>query len=239
MLPFFYQEFLSDNLKEYVLDEATSKHCIQVLRMEVGDAIILTNGKGLRCEAEIKTPSKKHTVVNIKSNKFLEKPLPEFSLAIAFTKNKTRNEWLLEKITEMGISHIYPIISQRSERDKVNFERLNGILVAAMLQSQQVYLPVLHLSKKLKEFMVEMEAFKGQKFIAHCVEAAERKDLLQALEKNKDTLVLVGPEGDFSEEEIELCLQKEFKSVSFGKNRLRTETAGLYACTLFNAINNE
>ncbi|HTO16844.1 MAG TPA: RsmE family RNA methyltransferase [Edaphocola sp.] len=239
MLPFFYQDNLTHNLADFTLDELSSKHCIQVLRMEAGTNIMLTNGKGLTCEASIKSPSKKHTVVTIKSSEFIEVSQPKFSLAIAFTKNKNRNEWLLEKLTEIGVSEIYPLLTHRSERDKLNMDRLNGILVSAMLQSQQSHLPNLHKAIKFKDFLEESELMNGQKFIAHCISEKDRNDFPKALKPGEDTLILIGPEGDFSEEEIALCLQNNFQAVSFGKNRLRTETAGLYACTVFNALNNE
>jgi 16S rRNA (uracil1498-N3)-methyltransferase len=157
-------------------------------------------------------------------------------LGIAFTKNNSRNEWLLEKAMEMGIEQIYPIITDRTEKDKLKMERLQGILISAMLQSQQCYLPQLHDSIKLKA-LLQQSTTTAQRFIAHCIDTEERKSYITHLQPGKDTLMLIGPEGDFTPAEINLCLEAGLEPVSLGQNRLRTETAGLYACTIFNAVN--
>lgn len=239
MLPYFYQENLTAQEGIFILDEDTSRHCSQVLRMQAGEAMLLTNGNGLKAEAVIIEANRKRTQVQIQQIETAQFKHPNFSLAIAFTKNKSRNEWLLEKVTEMGISHIYPIIAKRSEKEKVKEDRFHAILVAAMLQSQQVFLPKLHEVQKLDDFIKAHSNFDGQKFIAHCEEGKDKNDFLKQLVIGKDACVLIGPEGDFSPEEIELCLQYEFKPVSLGDNRLRTETAGMYTCAVFNAFNNE
>lgn len=237
MLPYFYQEHLADKAGPFQLDEEASHHCTQVLRMKEGAGLLLTDGKGLKAEAQISTASRKRTSVNILNVEHTATAKAQFGLAIAFTKNKSRNEWLLEKATELGISHIFPIFTQRGERDKINPERLNNILVSAMLQSQQVYLPQLHEAQKLEALLETSGVLFAQKFIAHCEAEQARNAYWSALETGKDTLVLIGPEGDFSGEEIEQSLKSGFVPVSFGENRLRTETAGLYACTVFNAKN--
>lgn len=237
MLPYFYQQQLEERKGAFQLDEEASHHCTQVLRMKEGAGLLLTNGKGLSAHAVITSASRKRTLVDLQT---IEKAAPltaQFGLAIAFTKNKSRNEWLLEKATEIGISHIFPIFTKRGERDKINPERLNNILVSAMLQSQQVYLPELHEAQQLEKILAASDALFPQKFIAHCESEQERNPYWSALETGKSTLVLVGPEGDFTEEEITMSLEAGFKAVSFGINRLRTETAGLYACTVFNAKN--
>jgi 16S rRNA (uracil1498-N3)-methyltransferase len=239
MLPYFYQENLTANKGIFILDEDTSRHCSQVLRMQAGEALLLTNGRGLMAEAVIVTPNRKRTQVNINSINTTAADKPQFSLAIALTKNKSRNEWLLEKVTEMGVTHIYPIHAKRSEKEKVKEERFQSILIAAMLQSQQVFLPMLHEVQKLEAFLKQQVDFDGLKFIAHCEEGQEKNDYLKQLVPGKNVCVLIGPEGDFSPEEIEICLKQSFKPVSLGENRLRTETAGMYSCALFNAINNE
>lgn len=236
MLPYFYQADLTDHIGNFNLDEASSRHCSQVLRMQPGDELLLTNGKGLRCIASIQEASRKRTIVAIASVERPAAPQFRFGLAIAFTKNNSRNEWLLEKATEMGITEIFPIVTQRGEKDRLKPERLNSILVSAMLQSQQVYLPVLHEAEKLSLILNSTSAYE-QKFIAHCEADKERLSYWERLEKNKNTLVLVGPEGDFTTEEITQSLAAGCIPVSLGNNRLRTETAGLYACTVFNAKN--
>lgn len=234
MLPFFYQSHIPGT-GSFTLDEATSKHAIQVLRMQEGEQIILTDGKGKRYTTEIAVAERKRCLVKV------VKPLQEqarphaFSLGIAFTKNNSRNEWLLEKITELGAEHVYPVISARTEKDKFNFDRLNSILVAAMLQSQQCFLPVLHEPVALKKLVAGRDS--EQRFIAHCMDGEAKNPLIRQLQPGKDTLVLIGPEGDFTAEEVTLCLEQGFGPVSLGINRLRTETAGMYACTIFNTLN--
>ena len=236
MLPFFYQENLPVQEGPFMLDEATSKHCVQVLRMKEGAQLLLTNGKGLRAEAVITEAARKHCMVHC--SKVEQQPARpvSFALGIAFTKNNSRNEWLLEKAMEMGIEAIYPIITDRTEKDKLKMERLQGILVSAMLQSQQCYLPALHDSVKLKDLLQQSQQY-TQRFIAHCISTEARQSYIQHIEAGKDTLMLIGPEGDFTPAEITLCLDAGLKAVSLGQNRLRTETAGLYACTVFNAVN--
>lgn len=234
MLPFFYQPHIPAT-GTYTLDEATSKHVIQVLRMQEGEQLILTDGKGKRYTTEIAAAERKRCLVKITARKEEKPRACSFALGIAFTKNNSRNEWLLEKITELGVEHIYPLITTRTEKDKFNADRLNGILVAAMLQSQQCYLPVLHEPVALKKLVAA--APEEQQFIAHCMDSEARRSLVRELQPGKNTLVLIGPEGDFTADEVSLCLEQGFAPVSLGSNRLRTETAGLYACTVFNALN--
>lgn len=237
MLPFFYQESLPEKIGPYTLDEPTSKHCIQVLRMKEGATLLLTDGKGKMCKAVIKTAERKHTLVTIEEHTLNNTRSAKFALAIAFTKNTSRNEWLLEKATEFGIEHIYPIITQRTEKDKFKFERLNSILISAMLQSQQTHLPILHEPQSFKQFLnTELVNF-PQKFIGHCIEDEPKVSYISSIKKEIDTLVFIGPEGDFSPEEVTACLEHQVQPVTFGENRLRTETAGMYACSVFNAVN--
>lgn len=238
MLPYFYQEHLNILEGNFVLDEAASHHCAQVLRMQAGTALLLTNGKGLLANANIIEPSRKRTLVQIHSATTIAASMPKFALAIAFTKNNSRNEWLLEKATEMGISDIFPIMAHRSEKEKWKPERLHNILVSAMLQSQQVHLPILHEPQK-PQFVLDVSSVQyEQQFIAHCEQGMERNSYWSKLKTGKNTLVWIGPEGDFTTDEIEMCIAAGCIPVSFGTNRLRTETAGLYACAVYNAKNN-
>lgn len=236
MLPYFFHNALNTQQSTFVLDEPTSKHCIQVLRMQQGEQLLLTNGKGLKAVVQIEVPDRKRCGVQVLSTEEVSPPSFTFTLAIAFTKNNSRNEWLLEKVTEMGIGHIIPLITTRTEKDKFNMERCNSILVAAMLQSQQSHLPILHQPISLKK-MVEQAALPTQKFIAHCVDGDEKRKYAQRLLPQQDTIVLIGPEGDFTLDEINQCITAGFEPVSLGNTRLRTETAGLYVSTLFNALN--
>lgn len=240
MLPFFYYEDLAAPAATINLDEAVSRHCIQVLRMQAGDQLLLTDGNGCKALCSITVADRKHCTVKILGTEQISRTMPALSLAIAFTKNRSRNEWLLEKATELGVHHIIPLIAHRSEKEKLKPERLNSILVSAMLQSQQCYLPrlgnVVTLNDLVKKGLEDyMDA---QKLIAHCKED-DKKSYMRTLQKGKDALVLIGPEGDFTEEEVTLCLDNDFIPVSLGRNRLRTETAGMYACTVFNALNDD
>lgn len=236
MLPFFYHTNLSGASGDLILDEATSRHCIQVLRMARGAQILLCNGKGTTAIAEIIIPDRKKCQVAVLSLSNSNPRPVQLSVGIAFTKNKSRNEWFLEKATELGIEHIYPLIVQRSEKEKYNAERYEQILVSAMLQSQQAFMPSLHTPQKLVGFLDFVKNnFRGQQFIAHCIND-KRASFLKSLEKEQDSLILIGPEGDFSPEETDLCMSRRFIPVQLGENRLRTETAGLYACTVFNAF---
>lgn len=237
MLPYFYQQQLEENTGSFQLDEEASHHCTQVLRMKEGAELLLTNGRGLSVQATIVSASRKRTQVEVHTIEKVGTSPAQFGLAIAFTKSKSRNEWLLEKATEVGISHIFPVLTKRGEKDKINPERLHNILVSAMLQSQQVYLPQLHEAQPLAKLFAATGELFTQKFIAHCESEQDRNSYWNALATGENTLVLVGPEGDFTEDEISLSLTAGFKAVSFGPNRLRTETAGLYACTVFNAKN--
>lgn len=235
--PFFYQSHISANDQTLILDEPTSKHCIQVLRMTKGEPIILTDGNGLKLWANIENPDKKHCSVTVEKKEILTQKTTELAIAIAFTKNKSRNEWFLEKATEIGIQHIYPIITEHSEKDKFNQERYQQIIISALIQSQQTFLPTLHQIQKLRTLIENINY--EQKFIAHCISESEKTTLNSAFKAQQSALILIGPEGDFSEKEVAECLQHQFIPVSLGPNRLRTETAAIYATTLFNAFHYE
>jgi len=236
MLPYFYHPGLESNPAVVTLDEPTSKHVIQVLRMEEGEHLLLTNGRGVKARGTIMTAERKRCAVKMDSVETAAPRPVKITLAISFTKNNSRNEWLLEKITEMGIDRIIPLAAARTEKEKFNAQRLQGILVSAMLQSQQAFLPELTEPMSLKK-IESLLADCPQRLIAHCLEEETRTSLLQTMNAGENTVVLIGPEGDFTKVEIDLSLQKGFRAVSLGPNRLRTETAGLYACTLFNALN--
>jgi 16S rRNA (uracil1498-N3)-methyltransferase len=235
MLPYFYHSSLDGQQQVFTLDESTSKHCIQVLRMQEGESLLLTNGKGLKVRAKIVAADRKRCGVQVEEQEQVAARPHAFALGIAFTKNKSRNEWLLEKVTEMGIEAIFPLVTTRSEKEKFNEDRYNSILVAAMLQSQQCYLPVLHEPLAIKKIGSILPGY-PHKLIAHCLDAGPRTAITDLLSPAGTTLVLIGPEGDFTQEEVTLCLDNGFRPVSLGANRLRTETAGLYACTVFNAL---
>ena len=228
-LPYFFESFI---LKpNHTLSEETSKHCVQVLRMKEDDLLNLTDGKGDLYTARIIQSNKKHCEVKIEESKTIinELKTAKVSIAISILKNPTRLEWFMEKATEIGVSDIIPIICEHTEKENFRYERMNGIIISAMLQSQQTWLPILHQPKKCIDFL--NENFDGLKLIAHC--ANDKKDFISDINNNdKSILILIGPEGDFSKHEIEKALQHNFQPVSLGNTRLRSETAGIVAASL-------
>ncbi|MBS1773501.1 MAG: 16S rRNA (uracil(1498)-N(3))-methyltransferase [Bacteroidetes bacterium] len=234
-LPFFFHEEPVTPGAETWLDEDTSKHVGQVLRMQVGEPLLLTDGKGVEADAVISSVAKKKCSVVI--NKLIkhDKPQPQLHLAIAFTKNTSRNEWLLEKATELGVSSIIPLSVSRSERERIRADRWRSILISAMLQSQQYWLPDLADLTTLDKLQSLVNV--DQKFVAHCIASKQRHNLSSVMKKGKDSMILIGPEGDFTEEEVNWCEANSFVGVSIANQRLRTETAAMAVCAYFNTIN--
>ena len=226
--PFFFEEnFPLSN--DFILSEETSKHVSQVLRMKEGEEIRVTNGNGQTIIAEIVLPDKKRTKVKTIRKEFSELPKPEINIAISLIKNTNRFEWFAEKATEIGVSAIIPMICKRSEKTHFRKERIRSILISAMLQSQQSWLPQLSEPVKFPELIKNEN--EEQKFIAHCL-LEDKKDLKNLAMKAKSKIILIGPEGDFTEEEIEQAIQHNYIPVSLGDTRLRTETAGIVAAVL-------
>ena len=221
--------FYTTNIEgEYAyLSEVEARHVVQVLRKREGDMLNFTDGKGGMYEGQISEIGKKKCVLHIKEQK-QEVGKRDFRLhvAIAPTKNINRYEWFLEKATEMGIEEVTPILCAHSERTKVRIDRLEKVLMSAMKQSLQAYLPKLNEPIKLAQFLKNQET--SQKFIAHCEEDFDKNQLSDRIEKGKDILLLIGPEGDFSMKEIEAAKEAGFVPVALGNTRLRTETAGLF-----------
>jgi len=231
-LPFFYIADYNSSQKEIVLDEDTSRHVVQVLRMKEGEKLNLTDGKGNLITAEITDGHKKHCTVNIIESQFTPHVSRKITIAISLVKNSNRFEWFLEKATEIGVSEIVPLICERTEKQKFRFDRMKGICISAMLQSQQCWLPILDEPVKYIEYIKSIKD-NGEltKFIAHCEEQGQ-KNSLSAFQSLNHSTILIGPEGDFTKQEIELALQNNFIPVSLGETRLRTETAGIIAATL-------
>ena len=229
-LPFFYEENLPDS-NQFILSEDTARHIVQVLRMKEGEQVMITNGKGQTLTAEIVLADKKKTEVKIKNKDFVCQPQPKISIAISLIKNANRFEWFLEKATEIGVSSIIPLLCKRTEKTHFREERMRTILISAMLQSRQAWLPELSVSKKINEFLKNDLQY-DQKFIAHCLEE-EKKELKDfKLNNSSSKVILIGPEGDFTKEEIDLALENNYIPVSLGETRLRTETAGMVAAVL-------
>lgn len=227
-LPFFYEPGLPAAGSHFTLSEDTSKHCIQVLRMQTGETLLLTDGRGRACHATILSGDKKKTVVLLQEESITAAPYRKVSLAIALLKNASRFEWFLEKATEIGIAEIQPLITQRTEHTRFRQDRMQGILIAAMLQSQQTRLPVLHEPIPITTCIQTSQW--QQKLVAHCEE--NQKQEIRQLPYAAATQILIGPEGDFTGEEIGLALQQGYIPVSLGSTRLRAETAGIVASAL-------
>lgn len=217
------------------LPEEEAQHCTRVLRLTTGDEITLTDGKGNFYRAEITTATNKRCLIAIKETIFQEPLCPcHLHIAVAPTKNMDRNEWFAEKATEIGLNELTFLNCRFSERKVIKTERIEKILVSAIKQSLKARIPLLNEMMDFDKFITQ--DFKGQKFIAHCYEG-EKPPLKEVLQKGEDALVLIGPEGDFSEEEVSKAIQQGFTPISLGKSRLRTETAALVACHTINLLN--
>ncbi len=223
--------YVKDPEKEITLNREESKHIKSVLRKKEGDILDFTNGKGGFYKAKITSTDSKKCKLRMIFQKSKNKQFNYFlHIALAPTKNIDRFEWFLEKATEIGVDEITPIICTNSERKVIKTERCNRILISAMKQSLKFHLPKLNEPIKLKHFL-KLD-FDGNKYIAHCNKGD--KIMLAKEYKFKKILILIGPEGDFSSNEIKSAVQKQFKAVSLGSSRLRTETAGLVAINTVN-----
>jgi 16S rRNA (uracil1498-N3)-methyltransferase len=216
----------------FALDEDESKHCTRVLRLREGDKISVTNGKGTIYHCVIASVGKK-CLVEVESIEEDQKGRNKIHIAIAPTKNIDRFEWFLEKATEIGIGRITPLVCHHSEREKIKEERLHKVLVSAMKQSLSSFLPQLDPAEEFGAFVRKPHA--GNKFIAF-IDPGVTLELKDFKLRNDPSLLLIGPEGDFSREEVENAKSEGFIPVSLGASRLRTETAGLVACTLLNFL---
>lgn len=223
------------NSEIYQLDEEESKHCVRVLRLQIGAQVNLIDGKGGFYLAEIIADHPKKTTLKVlthqadfgKRNHYLH-------IAVAPTKNIDRFEWFLEKATELGIDEITPIICDRSERKEIKVDRSNKIITSAVKQSLKAYHPKLNEQKSFKQLMLQNH--NSHLYIAHC-EEGEKSFISQDFKAHQKYLILIGPEGDFSTTEIEIALRNGFVPITLGESRLRTETAALQACFEINYLN--
>ncbi|NTE05474.1 16S rRNA (uracil(1498)-N(3))-methyltransferase [Agrobacterium tumefaciens] len=230
----FYTPDISQNT--YTLNEEESKHCVRVLRLSKGTVVNLVDGVGGFYTAEIEDDHPKKVTLSIlnvetefhKRNHYLH-------IAVAPTKNIDRMEWFLEKATELGIDEITPIITDRSERRVVKDDRLNKVITAAVKQSIKAYHPKLNEAISFDDFL--KQPFDGQQLIAHCIDNQQKRYISTLVQPHEKYLVLIGPEGDFTPEEVDLALNKGFKPLTLGENRLRTETAALAVCFEINYLN--
>lgn len=220
----FYVPLLKSTDKEITLSEEESKHACRVLRLKLDDIVELQDGLGGIYQAKIIEDHPKRCKIEILSFELIPAPNYEIHLAIAPTKSLDRIEWLVEKVTEIGVTELTFIIGEHSERKEIKLERIEKILVAAMKQSKRSYLPILNPVVTVKEFLSKFHS--GA--MAHC-DGGEKKQLSKVI-RPKNYPILIGPEGDFSKNEINLASEKGYDYISLGTNRLRTETAGLFAC---------
>ncbi len=215
----------------YTLSEDESKHCIRVLRLTQGSSLHITDGQGNLFCCTIQDPNPKRCQIRVEEQISEYDKLPyRLTMAVAPTKNSDRYEWFLEKATEIGIDEIYPLLTAHSERKVVKHERENRVITAAMKQSLKAYHPTLHPLTPIAELL--KMPFDGDKFIAHCEASEDKRPLPELLQRGRRTMVLIGPEGDFSPEEIRLALDNGFREISLGTQRLRTETAAVVATTM-------
>lgn len=233
----FYNPIITEKSQTFTFDKTESRHIVRVLRKQEGDLLHITNGKGYLFVAEISVASDKKCLVHIISSTEKKKAWNyRLHIAIAPTKLNDRLEWFLEKATEIGIDEITPIICKHSERKVIKLERFEKIALSAMKQSLKFHLPKINPAVSFKEFIDNKPT--GDLFIAHC-EEQDKKSFKQEIKPNSDITILIGPEGDFSTNEIELALQNKFTPVTLGESRLRTETAALVACHSVAFINEQ
>mgnify|MGYP001386331160 CR=1 FL=1 len=231
----FYNSEITSQTTQITFDKIESKHIVRVLRKQINDTLKITNGKGFLFDVKIIIASDKKCLAEVTHFEEKSKPWNYYlHIAIAPTKSNDRIEWFLEKATEIGVDEITPIICSNSERRIVKLERFDKIIQSAMKQSLKFTLPKLNKPIKLNDFL--KQDLDGQVCIAHCEE--QEKTLLQSVVKpSEKTTILIGPEGDFSSEEIKKCLSKNMTPISLGESRLRTETAALVAVNTISFIN--
>jgi 16S rRNA (uracil1498-N3)-methyltransferase len=238
-LPLFYISDIIAAQKEIELDEDTSKHVVNVLRKKKGDQLHLTDGKGFLLLTVIADDHKKRCRVTVLNEQLIPQTGRKTSIAISLLKNASRFEWFLEKATELGITEIIPLICDRTEKQHFRYDRMQNILVSAMLQSQQAWLPVLHQPVGFGQLLKQEDVIDNtQKFIAHCMPGSKQPLAALVNASLPSQIILIGPEGDFTNEEVSFATQHYFIPVTLGDTRLRTETAGMVAAVLLKSISN-
>lgn len=225
-LPLFHFPALQSSQGNIQLTEEIRKHAITVLRMQAGEHLMLTDGKGCSAQAFIVEADKKKLIVGLEEKVFHPAPPKKMVLGISLLKNTARFEWMLEKVTEIGITEIIPLLAERTERQHFREERFQQILVSACLQSGQYHFPILHQPLKFTTlFNIDLPL---AKFIAHCMEGEKP----QLSGQSRDAILLIGPEGDFTATELAIAVEHQFEPVGLGDSRLRTETAGIVGAVL-------
>lgn len=225
----FYNPNVDQNIKEISFDKEESRHILKVLRLKEGDSLKITNGKGIFFDVEIIGVNPKQCIVKVINIEHIDVSSYQLHLAVAPTKLNDRYEWFLEKAAEIGISEITPIICDHSERKIIKPDRYEKILQSAIKQSLKAFMPVLNPTTTFKDFVSSKKLTDETKYIAHC-EDSKKESLKSVLRPNQKLIILIGPEGDFSAQEIELAKEAGFQPVTLGDSRLRTETAAIVAC---------
>lgn len=229
--PYFYIDSFSSDTSLLSLDEENSRHAIQVLRLTKGDTVLLTDGKGHSLSAKITDDHRKHCQVTIESTEFIPRPELQVTLAISLLKNRNRFEWLLEKTTELGVTRIIPLLCARTEKENARLDRMEAVLISALLQSRQVWLPELMAPLPFNSIR-DWKLQKGSNYIAYCEEVPKQSLGQLVTSTSSNSLIAIGPEGDFTPTEYALAMEENFVGVSLGNTRLRTETAGVAAVSL-------
>ncbi|HUX96296.1 MAG TPA: 16S rRNA (uracil(1498)-N(3))-methyltransferase [Bacteroidales bacterium] len=232
------QIFYAPGIKgtSYMLNEMESKHCIRVLRMTKGSLIRLIDGKGTFYEGEISDPDPKKCQITILEVKYgFEKRNYKLHIAISPLKNTDRFEWFVEKSVEIGVDEITPIICKLTEKQSIKHERIENIIISAMKQSLKALKPVINEPLSFDDFI--KQSVDGLRMIAHCKSYPERVKISEACKKSDNAIIMVGPEGDFSEDELATAVNYGFTPIHLGTSRLRTETAGIAACHSIYFIN--
>lgn len=219
----FYDSNITPEAISYQLNETESRHVCKVLRLKEGDSIGVLNGNGFYAEAVITEANQKRCSIELTSKQQQAPPSYSVHIAICPTKMNERMEWFVEKATELGVTEITFLLSKNSERKVIKLERFENIAISAMKQSKRLYLPKINDLTKIDAFIKEYK----NGFIAHCYDG-EKQSLLDTFDSSSP--ILIGPEGDFTPEEASLAKQNGYREITLGENRLRTETAGLYAC---------
>lgn len=232
-IPYFYVPDIAESC-ELTLEEA--KHAYRVLRLSSGDRINISDGRGHLYSAYLSGGSPKEpTVSDLMLIGETDGVSPKMELAIAPTKNIDRIEWVLEKLTEVGMSRLSLVITERTVRQNINMDRLDRLMVAAMKQSEKLWRVELNLYGSLAQYLSEV-SYEGR-YIGYCAEVGEKWELKELFVKGRDSSFLIGPEGDFTSEEVRIAMDYGFLPVSLGRERLRTETAGLYVGMLHHLFN--
>lgn len=213
------------------LCEEESRHCVSVMRHRVGDEVAVTDGRGHLFHCRIADANSKKCSLTVISTETVPPPRHHLHMAVAPTKNTDRFEWFVEKATEMGVGEITPIVCDHSERTRLRLDRLRRLVIAASKQSRKYYLPQINEPVECKTLI--KSAKEQQRFILHC-EENQKEHLFNLIDKTSDILILIGPEGDFSTDEISLAKANGFREATLGDERLRTETAAMVACCVAN-----